>query len=322
MIDFMILGMASLIWAMTIMVASAGHAPDKRYQMEAVYLLDFFLFSSPVPWWAMASSSRLRASYALRQDGSVSKAAVYHEYAALCEQRSLEMANRSVFGKLVKRTFPFVGSRRLGKRSENSMHYTHIGPIFLPASASPSFAIPSATALPAARRASVPTSSSMSTPSISTSLATSSSSDGPRGSGLVSPPPATSSISMSPLSCPRSLSDSLPAAHYRDPAGWVKMAHQAPQRRWSEADSSPQRPDWLDSPPLHTASWHLHYTRSSSASALPEYDLGVSCEVTTECSSPGLDRSRLQATAGRQATSATTPPERTQNSTFGGEHLF
>jgi hypothetical protein len=164
----------------------------------------------------------------------------------------------------------------------------------------------------------------MSTPSISTSFATSSSSGGPRGSGLVSPPPATSSMSMSPLSCPRSLSDSLPAAHYGDPAGWVKMAHPAPQRRWSEADSAPQRPDWLDSPPppLHTASWHLHYTRSSSASALPEYDLNVGCEVTTECSSPGLDRSRPQATAGRQATSTTTPPERTQNRTFGGEHLF
>ncbi|ELR15809.1 uncharacterized protein ACA1_078940 [Acanthamoeba castellanii str. Neff] len=40
------------------------------------------------------------ASYARRPDGSVSKAAVYHEYAAFCEQRALEMANRSVFGKL------------------------------------------------------------------------------------------------------------------------------------------------------------------------------------------------------------------------------
>lgn len=56
----MILGMPSLIWAMTIMVASAGHAPDKRYQMEVVYLLDFLFplfFSGWAGGGAMASSS-------------------------------------------------------------------------------------------------------------------------------------------------------------------------------------------------------------------------------------------------------------------------
>lgn len=56
----------------------------------------------------------------------MAKSIVYGEYMALCEANGFEVVNRSVFGKLFCRVFPFVSSRRLGKRNENAMHYTRI----------------------------------------------------------------------------------------------------------------------------------------------------------------------------------------------------
>jgi hypothetical protein len=65
----------------------------------------------------------LTDNYERRNEGSTRKARVYRHYVNLCAESGLVPLTAPIFGKLVKKTFPWVRSKRKGKNGKSTHHY-------------------------------------------------------------------------------------------------------------------------------------------------------------------------------------------------------
>lgn len=80
-----------------------------------------------VTWQLSSYSIRLHDNFEVRPDASISREAVYHEYVKYIEESGYECMNAASFGKLIRSTFPFIQTRRLGVRGQSKYHYHGIG---------------------------------------------------------------------------------------------------------------------------------------------------------------------------------------------------
>ena len=61
-------------------------------------------------------------------EGQVPKDEIYDLYAVFSKEKGWTPKRKSDFGKIVKKAFPFVSSRRLGSAGKQVAHYSGIAP--------------------------------------------------------------------------------------------------------------------------------------------------------------------------------------------------
>jgi len=68
----------------------------------------------------------LKETYVEEAGHTIERHKVYEDYCQFCQRSQLQATTSAALGKLVKRVFPNVGWRRLGKRGQSKMHYANI----------------------------------------------------------------------------------------------------------------------------------------------------------------------------------------------------
>ncbi|XP_072155874.1 uncharacterized protein [Bemisia tabaci] len=82
---------------------------------------------SAVPHSTRAILLWLRRNYCVTEGVSIPRLVLYNHYAEFFSLRSCDLINASSFGKLVKKEFPSVTTRRLGSRNRSKYHYFGLG---------------------------------------------------------------------------------------------------------------------------------------------------------------------------------------------------
>eukprot|EP01087_Luapelamoeba_hula_P008374 TRINITY_DN2091_c2_g1_i1.p1 TRINITY_DN2091_c2_g1~~TRINITY_DN2091_c2_g1_i1.p1 ORF type:complete len:898 (+),score=152.36 TRINITY_DN2091_c2_g1_i1:412-3105(+) len=70
--------------------------------------------------------SWLRENYAAKQGGNITKASIYRRYKAFCSANALTPKTQNIFGKVLKKLFPNIRSRRLGPVGKLVAHYSGV----------------------------------------------------------------------------------------------------------------------------------------------------------------------------------------------------
>lgn len=73
-----------------------------------------------------AVTAWLRETLVEAKGCSVAREELYHHYRLMCAASRIESTSPSGFGRLIKKVFPMIKSRRLGARTVNKMHYNNM----------------------------------------------------------------------------------------------------------------------------------------------------------------------------------------------------
>lgn len=65
----------------------------------------------------------LNLNYVACKDSSIPRCIIYQHYCEDFKEKGIEPLNTAMFGKVIKLTFPFIRSRRLGNRGNSKYHY-------------------------------------------------------------------------------------------------------------------------------------------------------------------------------------------------------
>jgi hypothetical protein len=115
----------------------AGREPEyeiKVHKEEAIQLIEtwylhlyrltsHFPFHSPRVTSNPPAIHMLKENYERRSGVCTAKRGLYADYRSFCRENGVEACNNSAFGKVFKKIFPGVETRRLGKRSSNMTFY-------------------------------------------------------------------------------------------------------------------------------------------------------------------------------------------------------